>query len=111
MFRIGRVAITTLPRGCTRPRLITPPIHTPLSHYTTTMSASDFYNLKAEKPNGEEYKFDSLKDKVVLVVNTASELHIGYSAPPLTAHQANAGSRPNTLAWRNYTTSTKIKVW
>ncbi|TIB80023.1 methionine adenosyltransferase II, beta [Wallemia mellicola] len=37
------------------------------------MSASEFYNLKAEKPNGQEYNFDTLKDKVVLVVNTASK--------------------------------------
>lgn len=37
------------------------------------MSASEFYNLKAEKPNGQEYTFDTLKDKVVLVVNTASQ--------------------------------------
>ncbi|TIB14631.1 hypothetical protein E3P92_01462 [Wallemia ichthyophaga] len=36
------------------------------------MSNSEFYNLSAEKPNGEEYKFDSLKDKVVLIVNTAT---------------------------------------
>lgn len=43
------------------------------SRLHTVMSASEFYNLKAEKPNGQEYTFDTLKDKVVLVVNTASQ--------------------------------------
>lgn len=42
------------------------------------MSASEFYNLKAEKPNGQEYNFDTLKDKVVLVVNTASQFSFNF---------------------------------
>lgn len=32
-----------------------------------------FYNFKAKTLNGEELKFDRYKDKLVLVVNTASE--------------------------------------
>lgn len=32
-----------------------------------------FYELKAEKPKGQDYTFDQLKGKVVLVVNTASK--------------------------------------
>ncbi|PWN52851.1 glutathione peroxidase [Violaceomyces palustris] len=32
-----------------------------------------FYDLKALKPKGEEYTFDQLKGKVVLIVNTASK--------------------------------------
>ena len=39
----------------------------------TTMSASSFYDLKAVKPNNQEFTFDTLKDKVVLIVNTASK--------------------------------------
>jgi peroxiredoxin len=31
-----------------------------------------FHNLKAELPNGDIYDFSQLKDKVVLIVNTAS---------------------------------------
>ncbi|KAL4252290.1 Glutathione peroxidase [Abortiporus biennis] len=34
---------------------------------------SAFYNLKAELPNGSAYDFESLKGKVVLIVNTASK--------------------------------------
>ncbi|TIA90960.1 hypothetical protein E3P99_01311 [Wallemia hederae] len=37
------------------------------------MSASSFYDLKAVKPNNQEFTFDTLKDKVVLIVNTASK--------------------------------------
>lgn len=48
------------------------------SRLHTVMSASEFYNLKAEKPNGQEYNFDTLKDKVVLVVNTASQFSFNF---------------------------------
>ena len=37
------------------------------------MSASTFYDLKSEKPNGQVYDFNDLKGKVVLIVNTASK--------------------------------------
>ncbi|GJE88720.1 glutathione peroxidase [Phanerochaete sordida] len=51
------------------------------AHTATTLSAalystvamSEFYNLKAQLPNGEPYAFDQLKGKVVLIVNTASK--------------------------------------
>ncbi|KAK4050069.1 Glutathione peroxidase 2 [Microbotryomycetes sp. JL201] len=36
-------------------------------------SVASFYDLKAERPSGKPYEFSSLKDKVVLVVNTASK--------------------------------------
>lgn len=32
-----------------------------------------FYDLKAERPKGESYDFDSLKGKVVLIFNSASK--------------------------------------
>ncbi|KAG8948062.1 Glutathione peroxidase 2 [Tulasnella sp. 424] len=35
--------------------------------------ASEFYNLKFPTTKGEEFDFSQLKDKVVLVVNTASQ--------------------------------------
>lgn len=34
---------------------------------------TDFYNLKAKTPQGEEIGMDAYKDKVVLVVNTATK--------------------------------------
>lgn len=77
------------------------------------MSNSEFYNLSAEKPNGEEYKFDSLKDKVVLIVNTASELMspvISHGSKRGT-HQANAASRHSTRDLKNCTTLTKTGDW
>merc|ERR1712130_959373 len=33
----------------------------------------NFYQLKAAMPNGNFYNFDQLKNKVVLIVNTASK--------------------------------------
>ncbi|KAF9223749.1 glutathione peroxidase [Gyrodon lividus] len=36
-------------------------------------STTDFYDLKADLPNGKTYDFDQLKGKVVLIVNVASE--------------------------------------
>jgi glutathione peroxidase len=41
-----------------------------MSNSTTTAS---FYDLKATKPNGDTLPFDTLKGKVVLVVNTATQ--------------------------------------
>jgi len=37
------------------------------------MSATTFYDLKAELPKGDQYNFSELKAKVVLIVNVASE--------------------------------------
>ncbi|KAH7926104.1 glutathione peroxidase [Leucogyrophana mollusca] len=37
------------------------------------MSATTFYDLKADLPNGTSYNFDQLKGKVVLIVNVASQ--------------------------------------
>jgi len=37
------------------------------------MSASPFYDLKADLPGGKEYDFADLKGKVVLIVNVASK--------------------------------------
>ena len=34
---------------------------------------SELYNLKAKLPGDEEYDFEQLKGKVVLIVNVASE--------------------------------------
>ncbi|EDK46500.1 glutathione peroxidase [Lodderomyces elongisporus NRRL YB-4239] len=34
---------------------------------------SKFYQLKAKLPNGEEYSFEQLKGKVVLIINVASK--------------------------------------
>ncbi|KAK4058333.1 Glutathione peroxidase 2 [Microbotryomycetes sp. JL221] len=36
-------------------------------------SVASFYDLKAETPRGDQYDFATLKDKVVLIVNTASK--------------------------------------
>jgi len=36
-------------------------------------SASGFYSLKAELPNGEMYDFANLQNKTVLIVNVASK--------------------------------------
>ena len=39
----------------------------------STSAMSSFYELKAELPNGQQYDFEQLKGKVVLIVNTASK--------------------------------------
>lgn len=44
-----------------------------LQYCPAMSSVASFYGLKAEKPNGQTYDFDTLKGKVVLVVNTASK--------------------------------------
>ena len=36
-------------------------------------SASGFYSLKAELPNGKMYDFADLQNKTVLIVNVASK--------------------------------------
>ncbi|KIJ13435.1 GSH peroxidase family [Paxillus involutus ATCC 200175] len=36
-------------------------------------SPTNFYDLKADLPNGNSYNFDELKGKVVLIVNVASQ--------------------------------------
>lgn len=59
----------SLPPPRTRPSSITFSFRT----YTTTMSESPFYKLKAELPNGQTYDFEQLKGKVVLIVNVASK--------------------------------------
>jgi hypothetical protein len=50
-----------------------------LAAFTLTPIANmvSFYELKAKKPSQEDYNFDQLKGKVVLVVNTASKC--GYT--------------------------------
>ena len=57
-----------LPHPCLRPRrqFFTSPPNLP-----GTMS--ELYNLKAKLPGDEEYDFEQLKGKVVLIVNVASE--------------------------------------
>lgn len=37
------------------------------------MSNTEFYALKASRPDGSEFSFGQLKDKVVLIVNTATQ--------------------------------------
>lgn len=44
----------------------------PFSTTPPPLNMSTFYDLKAEKPNGEVLPFEELKGKVVLIVNTAS---------------------------------------
>jgi hypothetical protein len=39
-------------------------------HLSKVLRMADFYTLKAEKPKGQTYDFESLKGKVVLIVNT-----------------------------------------
>ena len=39
--------------------------------FTPVMSESKFYSLKAELPSGKTYDFADLKEKTVLIVNTA----------------------------------------
>jgi hypothetical protein len=46
-----------------------------------------FYDLKADLPGGEKYDFADLKDKVVLIVNTASAWCVIVPALPLCADQ------------------------
>ncbi|KAF8461658.1 hypothetical protein JB92DRAFT_2207006 [Gautieria morchelliformis] len=48
------------------------------STFSTTTNSnssemSNFYDLKADKPNGTSFNFSELKGKVVLVVNVASQ--------------------------------------
>ncbi|GJN87210.1 hypothetical protein Rhopal_000155-T1 [Rhodotorula paludigena] len=45
-------------------------------------AAASFYDLEAEKPSGDKIKFEDLKGKVVLIVNTAT--HCGMT-PQFTA--------------------------
>jgi hypothetical protein len=46
--------------------------HSTLSRQTMS-SPTNFYDLKADLPNGNSYNFDELKGKVVLIVNVASQ--------------------------------------
>ena len=46
------------------------PLHLILALYDNMVN---FYQLKAAMPNGNFYNFDQLKNKVVLIVNTASK--------------------------------------
>jgi len=72
------------PRRSSSSRLITsitrpilPSSNLPSSYVTLSTavmtSASGFYSLKAELPNGEMYDFASLQNKTVLIVNVASK--------------------------------------
>lgn len=44
-----------------------------LYHQLNSLDMVQFYDLKADKPKGEQYNFDQLHGKVVLIVNTASK--------------------------------------
>lgn len=59
---------TETPRKCLFPDKL--PLHLILALYDNMVN---FYQLKAAMPNGNFYNFDQLKNKVVLIVNTASK--------------------------------------
>lgn len=49
------------------------PLHSTLSKQAMSSTTPTFYDLKADLPGDKTYDFEQLKDKVVLVVNVASQ--------------------------------------
>ena len=78
-------------------------------------STKSFYDLKAELPGTKGvYDFAQLKGKVVLIVNVASQWRVSilcfHMTTVLNERMATAVSRPNILACRSCTKSTRRRT-